>query len=91
VPHGLPLPGARTSQMKVLGETVEAHSLKLELEAEAGSVVELKVRRNEARLNLSVDGGTIMSAADKGDGLDRLVVKFSEGTGYQHQVVALRW
>jgi hypothetical protein len=91
VPHGLPLPGARTSQMKVLGETVEAHSLKLELEAEAGSVVELKVRRNESKLNLHVDGGTILSAVDKGDGLDRLVVKFAEGAGYRQQVVALRW
>jgi glycogen debranching enzyme len=91
MPHGLPLPGARTSQMKVLDETVGAHSLKLELEAEAGSVVELKVRRNEAKLNLQVNGGTILNAAGKGDGLDRLVVMFAEGTGYQQQVVALRW
>jgi glycogen debranching enzyme len=91
VPHGLPLLGARTSQMKVLGETVEARSLKLELEGEAGSVVELKVRRNESKLNLHVDGGTLLNSVDKGDGLDRLVVRFAEGTGYQQKVVELRW
>ncbi|WP_158941580.1 amylo-alpha-1,6-glucosidase [Granulicella sp. S190] len=93
VPHGLPLPGARTAQMKVLGETVDGHSLKLELEAEAGSVVELTVRRNVARLNLHVDGGTISAATSgrEGSGLDQLMVKFAEGMGYQGQVVTLRW
>jgi hypothetical protein len=92
VPHGLPLPGARTAQMKVLGETADARSLKLELEAEAGSVVELKVRRNLARLNLHVDGGTI-EAAPSGvtQDVERLVVKFPSGVGYQGQTVTLRW
>jgi hypothetical protein len=93
VPHGLPLPGARTAQMKVLGETVDSHSLKLELEAEAGSVVEIKVRRNAAKLNLHADGGAISSVTGghAGDGLDQLTVKFTEGTGYQGQVVTLHW
>ena len=93
VPHGLPLPGARTAQMKVLGETVDGHSLKLELEAEAGSVVELKVRRNAAKLSLHADGGTISSATGGpgSDGLEQVTVKFPTGTGYQEQVVTLRW
>jgi len=92
VPHGLPLPGARTSQMKVLSEVSEAHSLKLELEAEAGTVVELIVRRNTTKLNLHVEGGTIAdAAASRGVGLEKLVVKFPLGTGYQKDVVTLSW
>jgi glycogen debranching enzyme len=92
VPHGLPLPGARTSQMKVLSETVGPHSLKLELESEAGSSVQLKVRRNESKLSLRAEGGTIMSAAIESDpDLERLVVKFAEGIGYQQQFVTLSW
>jgi glycogen debranching enzyme len=92
VPHGLPLPGARTAQMKVLSESADAHSLKLELEAEAGSVVELQVRRNAAKLNLHVDGGTT-EAAPSGitAGVEKLVVKFPSGVGYQGQTVTLRW
>src|SRR3984885_6529906 len=92
VPHGLPLPGARTAQMKVLSESADAHSLKLELEAEADSVVELKVRRNVTKLNLHVDGGTIEAApAGTPAGVEKLVVKFPSGVGYQGQAVTLRW
>ena len=87
VPHGLPLPGARTAQLKVLSEHAEAHSLQLELEAAAGSVVELKLRRNTPKLNLHAEGATIIAAALT----DRLVVKFSQGSGYQQQTVTLRW
>jgi glycogen debranching enzyme len=88
VPHGLPLPGARTAQMKVLNEVVEARSLKLELEAESGTVVELTVRRNEAKVDLHVDGGTVVAGVG---GLDRLTVKFAGGSGYQRRDVVLRW
>ncbi len=97
VPHGLPLPGARTAQMKVLSETREARSLTLELEATAGTVVELKVRRNVAGLNVRAEGGALVAGATpaagvKGDGeLERLVVRFVAGTGYQTQTVTLRW
>ncbi len=93
VPHGLPLPGARTSQMKVLAETATANSLRLELEADAGSVVELKLRRNGTKLNVRADGAKLVSA-EQGSGassLDFLTVKFSSGTGYQEQIVTLHW
>jgi glycogen debranching enzyme len=93
VPHGLPLPGARTSQMKVLEETATAHSLKLELEANAGSVVELKLRRNGTKLNLHADGAEVVPA-EHGSGesnLDSLTVKFPSGAGYQQQTVTLHW
>jgi glycogen debranching enzyme len=93
VPHGLPLQGARTAQMKVLKETKDAHSLRLELEAAAGSVVELKVRRNEPKLNLRAEGGSVIAARDTGEqsDLDQVVVKFPEGTGYQRRAIAVSW
>jgi glycogen debranching enzyme len=93
VPHGLPLPGERTSQMKVLAETAGPHSLKLELEADAGSVVELKVRRNATRLDVHAEGAELITAERSavGSSLDSLTVKFPEGTGYQQQTVMLHW
>ncbi len=94
VPHDLPSPGARTSQMKVLSETDEPRGLRLKLEAEAGSMVELKLRRNQATLNLHVEGGTLVGATGRqseGEELDRIVVKFPAGSGYQQQVVTLSW
>ena len=82
-PHGLPLPGARTAQMKVLSETQSAGSLRLELEAAGGTEVELRVRRNGAKLVVRVEGGTI---AD-----DRVRVRFPAGEGYRQQVLILSW
>ena len=90
VPHGLPLPGARTSQLKVLGEDLSARSLNLDLEAAAGSTVELKLRRNAPNLNIHVEGASIAPDRHKGDP-DLLTVKFPSGSGYQQQAVILRW
>ena len=90
VPHELPLPGARTTQMKVLGETVTTHSMKLELEADGGSVVELQLRRNAPRLNVRAEGARI--SPKKGEsGLDSLIVEFPSGDGYKQQIVTLQW
>jgi glycogen debranching enzyme len=86
VSHGLPLPGSRTAQMKVLAETGEGRSLKLELEGQAGSVVQLKVRRNLPKLNIHAEGADLVAGAQ-----DLLVVKFAPGSGYQQQTVILRW
>jgi glycogen debranching enzyme len=93
MPHGLPFPGARTSQMKVLAETATPHSLKLELEAEAGSVVELKLRRNGPTLNVHAEGAELVPTehGSVGTRLDALAVKFPAGTAYQQQTVMLRW
>jgi glycogen debranching enzyme len=90
VPHELPLPGARTAQMKVLAETVTTHSLKLELEADAGSVVELQLRRNAPKLKVRAEGANI-SPEMRESGLDSLIVKFPSGEGYKQQTVTLRW
>lgn len=90
VPHGLPLPGARTSQMKVLGETATARSLKLDLEAEAGTVVDLQLRRNISGLDVHAEGARI-SSEHRGDALEKLTVEFPSGSGYQQRTVTLRW
>jgi hypothetical protein len=90
VPHELPLPGARTSQIKVLAETAATHSIKLELEADGGSVVELQHRRNAPKLNVRANGARI--SPKKGEsGLDSLIIEFPSGGGYKQQTVTLQW
>jgi glycogen debranching enzyme len=93
VPHGLPLPGARTSLLKVLADTTTPHSLELELEADAASVVTLKLRRNGTNLNVHAEGAELAPAEHGSDtsNVDSLTVKFPAGTGYQHQTVKLHW
>jgi glycogen debranching enzyme len=93
LPHGLPLQGARTAQMKVLTETRESHSLKLDLEAAAGAVSLITVRRNDPKLILRAEGGTVINPTGPGErgDIDQVVVKFPKGTGYQHQALVLRW
>jgi glycogen debranching enzyme len=91
IPHTLPLPGARTSQLKVLAETATPHSLKLELEADAGSVVTLQLRRNASKLNVHAEGAELASTGADGSALDTLTVKFPAGIGYQQQPVTLHW
>jgi glycogen debranching enzyme len=89
--HRLPLPGARTAQPKVLAEDRDAHSMKLELEAQGGSTVEFKLRRNGSVKNLVADGATIVPPATAGSSTERLLVTFPAGDGYQRKTVTLRW
>jgi hypothetical protein len=81
--HGLPLPGARTEQMKVLEETADAHSLRLELEGMAGSESVLRLRRNDGAAQVKVEGAELQA--------DTLHVHFPAGSGYVSQTVTLRW
>ncbi len=90
IPHGVPLPGARTSQMKVLAEELSPHSLKLDLEAEAGTVAVLKLRCNAPHLNVRAEGAS-MAPIENQPSLDSLTVKFPTGSGYQQQTVIVRW
>ena len=90
VPYALPLPGARTAQMKVLAETMTPHSLKLELEADAGSMVELKLRRNAPKLKVHVEGASIAPERSAPD-LDSLIVEFPSGSGYLQRTVIVGW
>jgi hypothetical protein len=89
LPHGLPLPGARTAQPKVLAESIDEHSMKLKLEAQGGSTVTFKLRRNAQARNLAVEGATIVPAT--ASGLGQLLVTFPEGSGYQPKTVTLHW
>jgi glycogen debranching enzyme len=81
--HGLPLPGARTAQMKVLEEMTDAHSLRLELEGMAGSESVLRLRRNDGAARVQVEGAELQA--------DTLHVHFPAGSGYVSQTVTLRW
>ena len=89
IPHGLPLPGARTSQMKVLSQAATARSLTLELEAQGGSIVDLRMRRNRPGLRISTTGAA--AGSPDRDGLMPLTVSFPAGTGYTAQTVVLSW
>ena len=88
VPHELPLPGARTAQMKVLAEIVGAHSVTLELEGQGGSTVELGLRQNRPGL-VRASGGAIEGI--RSDGLAKVVVRFGPGAGYQRQTMVFTW
>jgi glycogen debranching enzyme len=60
IPAELPLPGAATTQLKVLAERHAQGSLELDLEAQAGAVYQLPVRLNGiADKQLSVAGGEL--------------------------------
>ncbi len=83
IPAALPLPGARTAQLKVLAEQPGARSLTLTLEAQGGSTEELVLRRNGSVAGLHVEGATAEG--------DLLRVVFAPGQGYRQQTVRLRW
>jgi hypothetical protein len=83
VAHQLPLRGARTAQMKVLGEKTEEGALRLDLEGMAGSQSSLRVHRNNAAVTLKVEGAELVG--------DRLLVSFGPGIGYVSRVVTLNW
>ncbi len=60
IPAELPLPGAATSQIKVLAERHGRGTLELDLEAQGGAVYELPIRLNGvADKQISVDGGVL--------------------------------
>ena len=85
----LPLPGARTAQAKVLGELHDRRALTLELEGQAGSVLDLLVRSNRAGLQLVASGAVLGPL--RPDGLREARVIFSPGEGYVSSKVILSW
>ncbi len=84
IPHELPLPGSRTAQMKVLRESREGRGLSLELEAMGGTTATLKLRKNQPKLNVNLQGGSMTSSGE-------LEVRFPEGDGYQRAKLILSW
>lgn len=89
LPQHLPLPGAHTSQPKVLSQTTDAHSMKLELEAQAGSTVTFKLRKNAETPNLTVEGATIVPSTANNP--SQLQITFPTGSGYQRKTITLHW
>jgi glycogen debranching enzyme len=89
MPHGLPLAGARTAQMKVLAQSTDGHSSTFDLEGQAGSVVELALRLNKTGTKVQATGATL--GGTRADGLQRLLVTFPTGVDYQVQRVVLSW
>ncbi len=81
LPHGLPLPGSRTTQLKVIGERMSAGRYEVDLEALPDALWELAVRLN--RPGVRVEGAELRGT--------RLRVQFPGGSGYQRRTVAFRW
>ena len=79
----LPLPGARTSRMKVLSQQTQPHSLTLMLEAQGGSQQTLVLRQNREHLRVTADGATVAEG--------RLKIDFAAGDGYVRKQVTLHW
>ncbi len=90
IPHDLPLPGARTAQLKVLSQAVDANSLTLLLEAEGGTSYDLPLRTN-GKHTLSAEGATILRRQSPDGALDSLQVRFPPGAGYTRQTVRVQW
>jgi hypothetical protein len=81
IPDKLPLPGASTSQIKVVGEQRSDRRLNLDFEAPAGSIIELPVRLNSSTVRLS--GGELLDS--------KLRLRFPEGSSYQRVSVVFTW
>jgi len=63
IPAELPLPGATTSQLKVLAERHSNGGLELDLEGQAGTVYELPIRLNGVtEKQVSIHGGELRQA-----------------------------
>jgi hypothetical protein len=69
--------------MKVLNEVYERGAVRLELEAIAGSHVNLGLRLNNPSIQLRVTGGEVIG--------NQLLVNFPRGDGYVTQKVSLDW
>ena len=78
IPHGLPEAGSRTGQLKIVDEQLASNRLTITMEAPAGSFYQLPVRINRPGLRLDTTGNTLQ-------------VRFRPGSGYQREVINLKW
>ncbi len=81
IPANLPLPGAETAQLKVLGQSQGAREASFSFSAPGGSSYTLAVRLN--RSGISAQGGELSGS--------KLVLHMPGGSGYQDQTVSFRW
>ena len=81
IPDQLPLAGARTAQLKVVGELREAHRYAVDFEAPGGAEYDLPVRMNQPNMQ------------SKGAELDgsKVQLRFPSGAGYQRVSVIFSW
>ena len=83
--HGLPEPGATTSQMKVLDQQASGRSLKLRLSAPGNSIQILHLRVNDSKVHVRSDGAQIDA------NFSHVNVQFPPGNGYVEKLVTLSW
>jgi hypothetical protein len=81
IPAQLPLPGARTSQLKVVSERRASNRYEVVLEALGGSEYELPVRINQP--NMQSKGAELAGS--------KVRVRFPAGDGYQQATVIFSW
>jgi hypothetical protein len=81
IPHGLPLAGARTGQLKAVAERRSTAAYEIDLAAPGGSEYELPVRLN--RPGIAASGGELKNG--------RLRIRFPQGPGYQSLTVRFSW
>jgi glycogen debranching enzyme len=81
IPTDLPLPGARTAQLKVLNEKRTANRYEVVLEASGGSEYELPVRINQP--NMQSKGAELAGS--------KVRIHFPAGQGYQQATVIFSW
>ncbi len=88
----LPLPGARTEQMKVLDQQVGPRSLTLRLAAPAGSKQRFRLRRNDPEVKLrSEEGLSLKGDAEQTVELDFGAGQSEGGRGYVERTVRFTW
>ena len=81
VPHGLPLPGARTAQLKAISERSTDRSYEIDFLGPGSEAFDLPVRLN--RSGVRVTGGELIG--------DRLRLRLPAGMGYQKITVQFTW
>ena len=81
IPSALPLPGSRTSQLKVTGERRTDNYFEADFEAPSGTEYDLPVRLN--RPNVHASGAELSGS--------RLHLRIPAGSGYQRTTVRFTW
>lgn len=81
IPDQLPLAGARTAQLKVVGELREAHRYAVDFEAPGGAEYDLPVRMNQP--NMQSKGAELAGS--------KVRLRFPSGAGYQRVSVIFSW
>jgi glycogen debranching enzyme len=81
IPDRLPLPGARTAQLKVVGERRTANRFEVDFEAPGGAEYDLPVRINQP--NMQSKGAELAGS--------KVRLRFPAGPGYQRVSVIFSW